>query len=154
MAALARSSGGVAVLALDTYGWSAERVRGVTHVGHSLVRGTTWPDPDADRGSHAFALGFVPFATLSTGELERVWQRFAGETGVPMFTSADPAVLVTATKPADDGDGIVVRGARAREAVSVDALERPLRRNLTFEEGTIRARLEAYEIRSFRVRLG
>jgi len=85
-----------------------------------------------------------------------------------MFTSDDPAVLVTATKPADDGDGIVVRvrecdgrgrdlelrcGARAREAVAVDALERPLRHNLAFDEGTIRARLEAFEIRSFRVRL-
>jgi alpha-mannosidase len=162
------TDGGVAVLALDTYGWSAGRARGVTHVGHSLLRGTTWPDPDADRGSHAFALGFVPFATLSAGELERVWQRFTGDGAVPMFTSDDPAVLVVATKPADDGDGIVVRvrecdgsgrdlalrcGARAREAVSVDALERPLRRNLAFEEGTIRARLEAYEIRSFRVRL-
>jgi alpha-mannosidase len=163
-----REGGGIAVLALDTYGWSARRVRGATHLGHSLLRGPTWPDPDADRGSHAFALAFVPFAQLATGALESLWQRFAGLAEVPMFTSDDPAVLVTATKPADDGDGIVVRvrecdgngrelalrcGARAREAVSVDALERPLRRNLTFEEGTIRARLEAYELRSFRVRL-
>jgi alpha-mannosidase len=161
-------AGGVALLALDTYGWSAERLRGVTALGHSLLRAPTWPDPGADRGEHAFALGFVPFAALSMGELERVWQEFAGAVEVPMFTSDDPAVLVTATKPADDGDGIVVRvrecdgsgrdlalrcGARAREAISVDALERPLRRDLTFEEGAIRARLEAFELRSFRVRL-
>jgi alpha-mannosidase len=160
--------GGLAVLALDTYGWSAERLRGVTHLGHSLLRAPTWPDPGADRGGHAFALGFVPFGALSMGELERVWEEFAGADGVPMFTSDDPAVLVTATKLADDGDGIVVRvrecdgggrdvalrcGARAREAIAVDALERPLRRNLAFEDGTLRARLEAYEVRSFRVRL-
>ncbi len=162
------ATGGLAVLALDTYGWSAERLRGVSHIGHSLLRGPTWPDPSADHGEHAFALGFVPFAALSMGELERIWEEFAGATEVPMFTSDDPAVLVTATKPADDGDGIVVRvrecdgsgrdlelrcGARAREALSVDALERPSRHNLSFDAGTIRARLEAFEIRSFRVRL-
>jgi alpha-mannosidase len=161
-------TGGLAMLALDTYGWSAGRERGVTRLGHSLLRGPTWPDPEADLGEQTFALGFVPFAALGMGELERIWERFAGTTEVPMFTTDDTAVLVTATKPADDGDGIVVRvrecdgaprdldlrcGARARDVVSVDALERPIDANARLEDGAIRASLQPFELRSFRVRL-
>lgn len=161
------ATGGLAVLALDTYGWSAAS-SGVTRVGNSLLRGPVWPDPDADRGEHAFAFAFVPFASLGMGDLERLWERFAGTTDVPMFVSDDPSVLVVAQKPADDGDGVVVRvrecdgaprdlvlrcGVRAREVASVDALERPVRRDAALEDGALRAQLGAYELRSFRVRL-
>jgi len=158
---------GLALLALDTYGWSIDRRGGVTALGHSLLRGPTWPDPGADLGTHAFALGYVPCATLGMGELESVWDRFAGRDDVPMFTSADPALLVVATKLADDGDGIVVRvrecdgrtrdlrlrcGARVRSIVCVDALERPTGEAAALVEGTIETQIGAFALRSFRVR--
>jgi alpha-mannosidase len=166
----ARTAQGLAVLALDTYGWSAGRARGVTHLGHSLLRGPTWPDPGADRGEQTVSLAFAPFEALGMGELERLWERFAGASRleVPMFTSDDPAVLVTATKPADDGDGVVVRvrecdgaareftlrcGARARDVAGVDALERPVRARAALVDGALHGLLEPFEIRSFRVRL-
>ena len=157
---------GLAMLALDTYGWSLSRRRGVTNLGHSLLRGPAWPDPQADRGDHAFTLAYLPYAKLGMGELETIWERFAGRSDVPMFTSADPALLVVATKLADDGDGIVVRarecdgaareselrcGARARSVACVDALERPAGGSAELVDGAIRAHFTPYQLRSFRV---
>ncbi|MBD5654382.1 MAG: alpha-mannosidase, partial [Candidatus Eremiobacteraeota bacterium] len=56
----AKSGDGLAVFTRDTYGWSLRGVRGATEIGHSLLRGTTWPDPDADRGEAAFSLAYAP----------------------------------------------------------------------------------------------
>ena len=158
---------GLALLALDTYGWSVRHARGVTSLGHSLLRGPTWPDESADVGAHAFALGYAPAATLVMGELEAVWDRFAGRNDVPMFTSEDPALHVVATKLADDGDGVVVRvrecdgaartmtlrcGPRVREIACVDALEAPIDAIAAYVDGAIVAPMPAYGLRSFRVR--
>ncbi len=159
-------AGTLAIFALDTYGWSVARGRGVTRLGHSLLRGPTWPDPETDLGAHGFALALVPAGAISMGELETMWDRFAGRDEVPMFTCYDGAALVVATKLADDGDGIVVRarecdgiardvalrcGARAQAAVSVDALERRLDRPVALADGAVCARFEPFELRSFRV---
>ncbi len=159
-------AGTLGFFSLDTYGWSIERRRGVTRLGHSLLRGPTWPDPEADLGEHGFALALVPAAHLSMGELETMWDRFACRNDVPMFTCPADAVLVVATKLADDGDGIIVRarecdgiardvalrcGARANAVASVDALERRLERPAELIDGDLRARFEAFEMRSFRV---
>ena len=160
--------GGLALLALDTYGRSIGRTLRGTRLGHSLLRGPTWPDPEADRGTHAFSFAYLPCTELGMGELEHAWERFAGATGVPIFTTEDPALLVVATKLADETDGIVVRvrecdgaardavlrcGARARSVVCVDALERPLEREAALEDGAIHARFAPFELRSFLVSL-
>jgi alpha-mannosidase len=160
--------GGFALLALDTYGWSVRRGGRHTLLGHSLLRGPTWPDPSADHGDHDFSFAYVPFDALGMGELESLWDRFAGTTEVPMFSSPDPASLVVATALSHDGESIVVRvrecdgsgrdlrlrcGARARSVTSVDALERPVDREVRLEDGEIVARLEAFEMRTFSVRI-
>ncbi len=50
--------GGLALFALDTYGWSARTLAGGgLHLGHSLLRSPTWPDPIADRGVASLTLG-------------------------------------------------------------------------------------------------
>jgi alpha-mannosidase len=163
--------GGVALLTPDSYGWSVA-TRGATTLGHSLLRGPMWPDPDCDRGEHRFRFALRPFAELGLGALETEWQTFAhAETGgVPMFTSADAAVIVVATKPADDGDGIVVRArecegaqrsvairsaVRAHAVEAVDARERPIDESeLRFEDESFVASFRPFEVRSFRVRVG
>ena len=160
--------GGLALLALDTYGWSLERRGGATALGHSLLRAPTWPDPGADRGEHAFALAYAPFASLGMGDLERLWERFARAPSVAMFVSGAPNVLVVATKLADDGDGVVVRarecdgvavearlacGARALDVACVDALERPVDGEASLVDAAIVARFAPYELRSFRVKV-
>jgi alpha-mannosidase len=162
------AAGGFALFALDTYGWSLGRGARGTKLGHSLLRGPTWPDPNADHGDHAFSFAYAPFDVLGMGELEAWWERFARSSEVPMFTSSDPALLVVATGLAYDGDGIVVRvrecdgvardarircGARARSVTSVDALERPVDRDVALEDGELIARFEPFELRTFVVGL-
>ena len=160
--------GSFAMLALDTYGWSLA-TRGKTALGHSLLRAPTWPDPSADRGEASLSYGFAPLRDESVGELETMWERFAGRASVAMFVPDDPRVLVVATKLADDGAGAIVRArecdgadareisfacsVRALEVTCVDALERPVAGEVRLHEGTIVARFAPYEIRSFRVRL-
>jgi hypothetical protein len=112
-----------------------------------------------------------PFVSLTTGELEAAWAEFAdGSQGsAPMFVCDDRAILIVATKPADDGDGIIVRArecdgavrsvaircaVRARDVVCVDARERPLSGDVRFEDEAFTARFRPHELRSFRVRVG
>lgn len=161
-------NGGLALLALDTYGWSLEERGRAAQLGHSLLRAPAWPDPDADRGEHAFALAYAPFVSLGMGDLERMWERFARAPAVAMFVSNVPNVLVVATKLADDGNGVIVRarecdgiplearlacGARALDVACVDALERPWGGDAALVDAAIVARFAAYELRSFRVKV-
>ncbi len=162
------SGNGVALFALDTYGWSARSLpQGGVQLGHSLLRGTAWPDPKADLGSYRFSYGFAPFSAAGTGALERAWEQFAHDPRVRLFICDDDAVLVVACKPSEDGDGVIVRvrecdgrarrvslrcGARMTAAVSTDALEREIGLPVTIEGEMIVFDLTAYQLRSFRVR--
>jgi alpha-mannosidase len=159
---------GLAIFSLDSYGWSARVLpKGGVQIGHSLLRGTTWPDERADLGEHHFSYAFAPFNGVGTGELERAWLQFAHEPRVRLFTCEDPAVLVVACKPAHDGDGVIVRvrecdgtaravalrcAARMTNAASADALERPVERAVRIEQEHLQFDLRAYELRTLRVR--
>ncbi len=160
---------GAACFSLDTYGWSALSQAGEIALGHSLLRGTVWPDPDADVGSHRLSYAFAPLGSASTGALERAWLRFAHEPRVRLFTTQDENVLVVACKPAEDRDGAIVRvrecngearsvrlrsGARVASAHAVDALERAVQTAVSIESETLVFELNAFELRSFRVRFG
>ncbi len=169
-AAVRDASGeGAAIFALDTYGWSALSAGPQIALGHSLLRGTVWPDPDADIGSHRFSFAFAPLASAATGALEHAWLRFAHEPRVRLFTTQDENVLVVACKPAEDRDGAIVRvrecngearsvhlrsGARVAAAHAVDALERPVESAVAIEDETLVFDVKAFELRSFRVRFG
>ena len=159
---------GMILFSLDTYGWSARVLpKGGIKIGHSLLRGTCWPDPHADAGEHTIAYAFAPLYGAGTGAMERAWRRFAHEPRVHLFTSENESVLVTACKPAQDGDGVVVRvrecdgkavsvrlrcGARLTWASSVDALERASFGNVEIEEESLLFDLKPFELRSMRVR--
>ncbi|MDP9110860.1 MAG: hypothetical protein M3M96_04435, partial [Candidatus Eremiobacteraeota bacterium] len=165
--AVGPSEGGLALLALNTYGWSA-RVSGAgTQLGHSLLRSTTWPAPDADGGDQVLSYAFAPVASGRIGGVERLWERFACEPRVRLFTCADESVLIAACKPAEDGDGVILRirecdgeqrtvsvrcGGRMREAVCVDALERPADGAVSIRDESLECTIGAFAIRSFRVR--
>ena len=161
--------GGFALLSTDNYGWSVRDLeRGGVHLGLSLLRGPMWPDPDADRGEHRLAYALMPLeAGLGIGALEQIWRSYAYPPRVRLFTCADPAVSIVACKPADDGDGVIVRvrecdgasrnlrlvcGGRARTVESADARERKIEREVELGDGAIHAVLEPYELRTFRVR--
>ncbi len=161
--------GGLAVLSLDTFGWSARTLAsGGIHLGHSLLRAPRWPDPLADLGGATLAYAFAPFdAGVGIGALEQAWECFAMPPRVRLFASRDDAIAVAACKPASDGDGVIVRarecdgrgrtlrlrcGARIRSAESVDALERPTGESAEIDGEELVGDIRAYGLRSFRVR--
>ena len=165
--ALGKDGIGLAMLTRDTYGWSARGSESGTQLGHSLLRSPTWPDPEADRGEQFFSYAFAPLSSASVGSVERLWERFACEPRVRLFGCDDESVLVVACKPAEDGDGVIVRvrecdgasravslrsGGRMRAASCADGLERPTPDAVKIEDESLTFDLGAYAIRSFRVR--
>jgi alpha-mannosidase len=108
----------------------------------TLLRGSEWPDPDADRGRHEFTYALLPHAgDWRTGATVRG----AWELNVPVTCAAVPATgaaadgaattarsylaidgpaVLEAFKRAEDGDGWILRvsephGGRGRVAVRV-----------------------------------
>ena len=157
---------GLAILSADSYGWSAETRPDGLRLGTSLLRAPVWPDPAADRGEHQIAYALAPTAGAAISALETAWHEYVEIERVRLFTCDDPSVLVVATKPADDGDGVIVRvrecdgesrtvslrcGGRARRAESVDACERRIAGDAIFDGEALRFVLPAYALRSFRV---
>jgi alpha-mannosidase len=162
------SGDGFVAFALDTYGWSAGLGNdGGMKLGHSLLRGSNWPDPNADRGEQSLRWALAPARDASLGAIETAWRRFAEVSGVPLFETGEESIAVVACKPAEDGDGVVVRlrecdgapreirvrcAARMREAIAVDALERPVAAEVRVDGEHLIASLGAYALASFRVR--
>ncbi len=169
-ASVSDGGAGFALFSLDTYGWSARRLpEGGMQLGHSLLRSPRWPDPKADRGEMRLSWAFAPHSGATTGALERAWEYFAMPPRVRLFTTNDDAVLITAVKPAQSGDDVIVRirecdgaartvrircGARMRSVQSVDGLERPLDLPVTVEGEELVATIDRYSLRSFRVSFG
>jgi alpha-mannosidase len=158
---------GLAILAPDTYGWNARGLRGGgVRVGLSLLRAPCWPDPGADRGERRIAYAFAPTAGAAVSALEDAWSAYAEDPRVRLFTCETPGVIVVATKPADDGPGVVVRvrecdgathdvalrcGGRMRAVESVDACELPVAGDVMIVGEALRFALGAFALRTFRV---
>ncbi len=146
---------GVALLNDGKYGHSCEE----NVLGLSLLRGPAFPDADADRGLHAFTYALMPHdgdwraagvdrAASDLNDPLIARGLLPGQAGpidtawAPFTLSGEVAagVVVSAFKPAEDGDGVVLRlvethGRRGALEVAwhlpmtgvdaVDALERP-----------------------------
>ena len=159
---------GVALFALDTYGWNARALpKGGLQIGHSLLRGTTWPDQTADIGAHNLACALFPFAQSAISSIEAAWEQFALPARVRLFSSDHPSVRVVACKPAHDGDGVIVRlrecdgtaavahlrcGGRMSVVEETDALEERILGALPIEAETFTALMQPFSLRTFRVR--
>lgn len=159
-AALSDERAGLALFVLDPLGWTSQALRkGGMHLRVSLLH---------DGGPAQLAWAFAPFEPgISLGALEAAWEAFAYEPRVRLFTSEDRAIRIDACKPAADGDGVIVRvrecdgaarslrlrcGARMREVQAVDDLERPSDGRSAIEGEAIVAQIDAFGLRSFRVR--
>ncbi len=158
---------GLAVFVTDLYGWNGVGLKdGGVRLGTSLLRAPTWPDPGADRGEQRLAYAFVPTAGASISALEQAWQSYAVADRVRLFTCEDPAVLIVATYPSDDGGGVIVRvrecdgearrvalrcGGRMRGVTPVDAAEREIDGDGAIEEESLAFELGAFALRSFLV---
>jgi hypothetical protein len=113
-AALEDERAGCVIFAQPGTDWNVRMLpRGGVHVRAELLR---------TRGAAQLAWAFAPFEPgISAGVLEQAWELFAYPPRVRLFTSDDPAVIVVETKPANDGDEVLVR---AREC---DGVARPVR---------------------------
>lgn len=159
---------GLAVFTTDLYGWNGVALPGGgLKLGTSLLRAPRWPDPTADFGEHRLAYALVPTAGAAISALEQAWQLYANEPRVRLFTCDDPAVLVVATYPSEDADGVVVRvrecdgerravrlrcGGRMRSAQAVDALERAAGGTVAIEDEFLAFELAPFALRSLLVR--
>lgn len=168
--ALVRAAGGAgfALLTLDTYGFNASTLSsGLMRLGHSLLRAPRWPDPAADRGEQHVEYAFAPFSNVTVGAVERTWRTYAHAPCARLFSSQDDGLLVVACKPADDGDGVVMRirecdGQRRKghvmcrgpawSVVAIDALEQPTAQSASLQGQVIAAEIGPFALRSFRVR--
>jgi len=168
---------GVAVANDSTYGHDigrATRPGGgtTTTVRLSLLRAPLFPDPTADQGSHRFATSLRTGATIGDAiaegyRLNLPLRRITGEREVaPLLSVDNPAVVIEAVKPAEDGSGDVVvrlyeaRGTRttARIAadfawssvVETDLLERPLPARVCLDPGGERLSVRPFQIVTLR----
>jgi alpha-mannosidase len=146
----------------------------------TLLRSPTWPDPVADQGRHVFSYALLPHeGDLVQGAVVREAHAFNsplrvvpigggadGSRGVraSVIEVDDAAVVVTAVKQADDGDGVIVRlyesaggrhevrvrcGGRTT-AARVDLLERPLDPPIDVVDGAAVVPLRPFELATLR----
>lgn len=104
--------GGFAVLNDSKYGHRAKN--GLLSL--NLLRSPTFPDKTADRGTHSFGYAFRPFASGDLTAVIRDGYRLnnplhivAGVSQPAFATSSDPGVIIETVKPAENGDGVVLR---------------------------------------------
>jgi alpha-mannosidase len=163
---------GVAVANDATYGHDIARTTRpgggtTTTVRLSLLRAPLFPDPDADQGTHRFAVALRAGATIGDAIAEGYRRGVpprpvrGARAVAPLLTVSDPAVVVEAVKLAEDRSGDVIvrlyesRGSRATaqvaadfphtSVVETDLLERPLPAPVALRpDGTL-------ELRPFRI---
>jgi alpha-mannosidase len=104
--------GGFALLNDSKYGHRAKN--GLLSL--NLLRSPTFPDKTADRGIHRFTYAFTPFAPGDLAKVVREGYRLNNPlliTDGAAFGSVasvdDPAVVIETIKPAENGNGVVIR---------------------------------------------
>ena len=104
---------GVALLSAATYGWST--LGGEMRM--TLLRSPRWPDPDADRGAHELSFAVFPHAggwqeagvTAEALRFNAPLLLGEGERASSRSWFACDELMVDTVKPAEDGDGLIVR---------------------------------------------
>ncbi|MEE8142694.1 MAG: glycoside hydrolase family 38 C-terminal domain-containing protein, partial [Planctomycetota bacterium] len=128
-----QSAGGIGAAIFNDckYGYSASG----KWLRLSLLKAATWPDPDQDQGEHRFSYAFFPHKrdwkaaqvmfrgtsfnypvhTLSVPAKEGPREarasllQVAFQKGDSLYTDQASGIMLTAVKPAEEGEGIIVR---------------------------------------------
>ena len=149
-AAVEDERAGFAIFAAQQSIWKFRVLpRGGAHLRLDLLR---------RRGAAALAWAFAPFEPgISLGALEAAWDRFAHGARVRLFISEDPSVVVTACRPAPEGDGVIVSvrevdGAARPLQLRCGARMREVEGDARIEGEAISSDIGAFGEREFRVR--
>ncbi len=163
---------GVALLNDCKYGHSAH---GRT-LGLSLLRSPREPDPTADRGTHRFRYALQTHGSFDAGDLTIAAEAFniplIGRVGdvddrVPCWLDGPHArsTCIEAIKPAEEGEGMIVRlretaGGRGQITLNtpdvqnveeVDLLERPIQPSAATRTNVLAIDLTPFALRTFRL---
>ena len=172
---LSEAGYGVSLLNDSRYGYD---VRGNV-LRLTLLRGPEYPDPEADRGQHQFRYALLPHVgDWAQGETVRRARELnepmlavptvgGGQVGAHSYLQVrGPGVVVETLKPAEDGDGWVLRlyeahGGRGTVDLKSDrALARVVACNMVEEalrevpvaDGRVSADIGPFEVQSYRLR--
>jgi alpha-mannosidase len=152
--------GGFALLNDSKYGHRAKN--GL--ISLNLLRAPTYPDPTADRGHHTFSYAFTPFAAGDLAKVIREGYRLnnplvpAPGAALPSVASTThPAVIIETIKPAENGDGVVLRlyeslGHPATSALRTTIAHRSAVETDLLERRTASADLEHLEFGPFEIK--
>lgn len=149
-------------------------------IGLTLLKSAVYPNPDADREHHSFAYSLCPHegswktagitqkAYAFNNPMEVMVKEESGGTVAPgqAFVQADSGnVIVEVVKPADDGNGMIVRlyelfnrdcvtrlklAAPVRAAFRCDMLEQD-QEELSADGDTVALHMKPYEIQTIRI---
>jgi len=175
---LSETGYGVSLLNDCKYGYDVYR----NTLRLTLLRGTEFPDPEADRGAHEFIYSLLPHIgdTATADTARRAWELnvpamcISGANparGFPVdqsfFTVSGPAILDT-IKPAEDGKGWILRlyepyGSRGQvgvrgpvplsQVIRCDHLERN-GEGLDIDDTSFGFAIRPFEVKTFRIIAG
>jgi alpha-mannosidase len=168
---LSEAGYGVSLLNNCKYGHDArENVLRMT-----LLRGTTWPDPQADQGEHEFTYSLYPHRGdwTEADTVRRAWElnvpaRVAATgAAAASFTglSVDGPAILETLKPAENGKGLILRlyephGCRGRVSIRLPKhisgvkacnLVEEDEQAVTLRSRTFRFAITPFQIRTFRI---
>lgn len=153
---------GLALFSTDVFDWEATSERD----GSVTVRLNVADGAD-DHGEHHVAFALAPTWEASVGALETAFGAYADLPRVRLFTCDDLGVVIEAVKPADDGDGTIVRvrecdgvernvalrcGGRIGTVLNVDANERTVAGDVRVDGEIFAFVMPTLSTRLFRVR--
>lgn len=129
--ALCEENRGFAIMADSIRGVSTDR----GEIALSLLRAPLVPDDTADRGEHLFEYAIMPFAaSFADSGVVRAGYEFVNpmqggylvEQPIPAFRCEDAHVILETVKPADDGNGVILRLYEAYRTTSAATIHLPM----------------------------
>lgn len=144
-------------------------------MGLSLLRSPKAPDPDADMGRHRFTYALMPHGAFDAFEvcaqaerLNRPVRHISGKPPTPPFCVVDQlGVVIDSVKPAEEGEGLILRcyetrGARGwielawdtriKHACVVNLIEEPLPDQVVdMQDGRSHMKFKPFEIKTIRL---
>lgn len=172
---ISESDYGVAIINDCKYGFSAKDGT----IGISLIKSGTYPDQQADQGRHEINYGLLCHknAVNASSVVERAYAynnpcyviNASGKGTLPerysLISVDKDDVIIDAVKPAEDGDGVIVRlyeakkrrancsinfGFNINKVKLCDLMERE-KENLSFENNSVKVKLKPFEIITLKI---